>query len=182
MAAVALWTFVVALPAIGARASHGARVTADEPQYLTTAISIGEDFDLDISDELAERRFELYHEIDLNPQTIDLDDSGRRVSPHDPLLPALLAAPMLLGGWIAAKAALAVIAGAAAAATLWLAKAQARANHRSLEGEVRHLLTREVSEYLRTAAFLECADALAATTSGEKHTDGAVLIREDRDR
>lgn len=121
MAAVALWTFVVALPAIGARASHGARVTADEPQYLTTAISIGEDFDLDISDELAERRFEPYHEIDLNPQTIDLDDSGRRVSPHDPLLPALLAAPMLLGGWIAAKATLAVIAGAAAAATLWLA-------------------------------------------------------------
>ena len=121
MAAVALWTFAVALPAIGARASHGARVTADEPQYLTTAISIGEDFDLDISDELAERRFEPYHEIDLNPQTIDLDGSGRRVSPHDPLLPALLAAPMRLGGWAAAKTALAVMAGAAAAATLWLA-------------------------------------------------------------
>ena len=121
MAAVALWTFAMALPAIGARASHGARVTADEPQYLTTAISIGEDFDLDISDELEERRFEPYHEIDLNPQTIDLDGSGRRVSPHDPLLPALLAAPMRLGGWAAAKAALAALAGAAAAATLWLA-------------------------------------------------------------
>lgn len=121
MAAVALWTFAMALPAIGARASYGARVTADEPQYLTTAISIGEDFDLDISDELAERRFEPYHEIDLNAQTIDLDDSGRRVSPHDPLLPALLAVPMRLGGWVAAKAALAAFAGAAAAATLWLA-------------------------------------------------------------
>ena len=121
MAAVALWTFALALPAIGARASYGARVTADEPQYLTTAISIGEDFDLDISDELAERRFEPFHEIDLNPQTIDLDGSGRRVSPHDPLLPALLAVPMRLGGWVAAKAALAVLAGATAAATLWLA-------------------------------------------------------------
>ena len=121
MAAVALWTFAMALPALGARASHGAQVTADEPQYLTTAISIGEDFDLDISDELAERRFEPYHEIDLNPQTVDLDDSGRRISPHDPLLPALLAAPMRLGGWVAAKAALAVTAGATAAATLWLA-------------------------------------------------------------
>ena len=121
MAAVALWTFATALPAIGARASHGARVTADEPQYLTTAISIGEDFDLDISDELAERRFEPYHEIDLNPQTIDLDDSGRRVSPHDPLLPALLAVPMRLGGWAAAKTALAAFAAATAAATLWLA-------------------------------------------------------------
>ena len=121
MGAVALWTFAMALPAVGARASHGARTTADEPQYLTTAISIGEDFDLDISDELAERRFEPFHEIDLNPQTVDLDDSGRRVSPHDPLLPALLAAPMRLGGWVAAKAALAALAGATAAATLWLA-------------------------------------------------------------
>ena len=121
MGAVALWTFAMALPAIGARASYGARVTADEPQYLTTAISIGEDFDLDVSDELAERRFEPYHEIDLNPQTIDLDDSGRRVSPHDPLLPALLAVPMRLGGWVGAKTALAAFAGAAAAATLWLA-------------------------------------------------------------
>ena len=121
MVAVAVWTFAIALPAIGARATYGARVTADEPQYLTTAISIGEDFDLDISDELAERRFEPYHEIDLNPQTIELDDSGRRISPHDPLLPALLALPMRLGGWIAAKAALAAIAAATAAATLWLA-------------------------------------------------------------
>ena len=121
MAAVAVWTFVMALPAIGARATYGARVTSDEPQYLTTAISIGEDFDLDISDELDERRFEPYHEIDLNPQTIELDDSGRRISPHDPLLPTLLALPMRLGGWIAAKAALAVFAAAVAAATLWLA-------------------------------------------------------------
>ncbi|MCY4423414.1 MAG: hypothetical protein OXC06_10130 [Acidimicrobiaceae bacterium] len=121
MGAVALWTFAMALPAIGARASYGARVTADEPQYLTTAISIGEDFDLDISDELAERRFEPFHETDLNPQTVHLDDSGRRVSPHDPLLPALLAVPMRLGGWVAAKATLAALAGATAAATLWLA-------------------------------------------------------------
>lgn len=121
IAAVAAWTFAVALPAVGAHATYGARVTADEPQYLTTAISIGEDFDLDISDELDERRFEPYHEIDLNPQTIELDDSGRRISPHDPLLPVLLALPMRLGGWVAAKAALAAFAAATAAATLWLA-------------------------------------------------------------
>ena len=121
MGAVALWTFALALPAIGARASHGARVTADEPQYLITAISIGEDLDLDIRDELDERRFEPFHEIDLDPQTIDLDESGRRVSPHDPLLPALLALPMRLGGWEAAKTVLAAMAALTAAATLWLA-------------------------------------------------------------
>ena len=121
MCAVALWTFAMALPAIGARATYGARTTADEPQYLTTAISIAEDFDLDISDELADRRFEPYHEISLNTQTIDLDESGRRISPHDPLLPVLLALPMRLGGWVAAKAFLAISGAAAAAATVWLA-------------------------------------------------------------
>ena len=121
MFAVGLWAFAMALPAIGARATYGARTTADEPQYLTTAISIAEDFDLDISDEIAERRFEPYHEISLNPQTIDLDGSGRRVSPHDPLLPALLALPMRAGGWAAAKAFLAAVGGITAAATVWLA-------------------------------------------------------------
>ena len=121
MGAVALVTFVAALAAIGARATYGARVTADEPQYLTTAISIAEDFNLDISDELAERRFEPYHEIDLNTQTIDLDGSGQRISPHDPLLPALLALPMRVGGWVAAKTALAALAAATAAVTVWLA-------------------------------------------------------------
>ena len=61
-------------------------------------------------------------------------------------------------------------------------KAQARANERSLEGEVRHLLKREVSRHVRAARFLERADALAATTVGAKRTGGASLIGEDRDR
>lgn len=121
MAAVALWSLGWALVAIDARATYGARVSADEPQYLTTALSLGTDFDLDISDELAERRFEPYHEIDLNPQTRPLNDAGQRLSPHDPLLPLLLAAPMRVGGWAAAKATLAVFAGFTASATLWLA-------------------------------------------------------------
>ena len=37
----------------GARHLRRAHVTADEPQYLLTALSLGEDLDLDISDELA---------------------------------------------------------------------------------------------------------------------------------
>ncbi len=61
-------------------------------------------------------------------------------------------------------------------------KAQAKANQRSLEGEVRHLLAREVSDRLRTAEFLERADALATTTSGMKQTDSSILIRKDRER
>ncbi|MGI9598963.1 MAG: hypothetical protein ACR2QK_22560, partial [Acidimicrobiales bacterium] len=114
-------TLAVALLALDARATYGARVTADEPQYLLTAISLGDDLDLDISDELAEQRFRGFHGVDLDPQTIALDRAGRRVSPHDPLLPALLAVPMAIGGWALAKATMAVIAATTAAATVWLA-------------------------------------------------------------
>jgi hypothetical protein len=46
------------------------------------------------------------------------------VSPHDPLLPALVAAPLGLGGWLAVKLALAVLAGALAALLLWTAVAR----------------------------------------------------------
>ncbi len=121
MVAVALLAFVAAVAGIDARATYGARVTADEPQYLLTAISLGEDLSLDISDELREERFLPFHEIQLNQQTIDLDEDGRRVSPHDPLLPLLLAVPMALGGWVGAKLTLAVCAAAVAALTLRLA-------------------------------------------------------------
>ena len=59
-------------------------------------------------------------------------------------------------------------------------KVQAKANERSLEGEVRHVLTREVAGYLGTAEFLARADSLAATTADTKQTDSTMLIREDR--
>ena len=59
---------------IDARATYGARVSGDEPQYLLTATSIGEDGNLDIADEIAERRYRTYHEVDLDPQTMVLDD------------------------------------------------------------------------------------------------------------
>ena len=61
-------------------------------------------------------------------------------------------------------------------------KAQAKANERSLEGEVRHLLTREVTSHRETVEFLARADSLAATTTGTKQTDSTKLIREDRNR
>ena len=60
-------------------------------------------------------------------------------------------------------------------------KAQAKANERSLEGEVRHVLTREAG-YLGVVEFLARADSLAATTTDTKQTDSTVLIREDRNR
>ena len=118
---VFLSTLLVAMTAINARATYGAKISVDEPQYLLTALSLAEDFDLDISDELDEQRYLPFHELRLNQQTIDLNDSGQRISPHDPLLPLLLSIPMGLGGWLASKIALAVLAAITAAATLWVA-------------------------------------------------------------
>jgi hypothetical protein len=119
--AFGLLVAVVAMAGIGVRATYGAQTTADEPQYLLSALSIWEDGDLDISDELSAERYREFHEADLPEQTLLLED-GRRISPHDPLLPLLLALPMGLGGWVAAKATLALLAGVLAALTVWTAR------------------------------------------------------------
>lgn len=115
----------VAALGIGARATYGAQATADEPQYLLSAMSLWEDGNLDVGDELAEERYRGFHEADLPQQTVALE-YGRRVSPHDPLLPLLLALPMGLGGWVAAKATLAALGGGLAALTVWTARHRLR--------------------------------------------------------
>ena len=120
MGAVAVLVAVGAAAGIGVDATRGAQTTADEPQYLLTALSIWEDFSLDISDELAAERYREFHGADLPVQTRVLGD-GRQVSPHDPLLGFLLAVPVGLGGWVGAKAALAALAGALAALVVWVA-------------------------------------------------------------
>lgn len=115
-ALVAAWTMI----GINAHATYGAHVAVDEPQYVLSAISVAEDGDLDISDELAAERYRPFHGVDLPRQTYP-DEGGRELSPHDPLLPVLLAVPVWLGGWVAAKATIAVLAGALAATTAWIA-------------------------------------------------------------
>jgi hypothetical protein len=119
--AIGLVTTAWACLGLGARASYGGRTTADEPQYLLTAISLWEDGDLEITDELAAERYRPFHEAALPVQTQPVDDSGRLLSPHDPLLPVLLAVPMGLGGWVGAKLALAVMAGVLAGLLTWVA-------------------------------------------------------------
>jgi hypothetical protein len=113
---VAAWA-LIALPA---RATRGARLTADEPQYLLSALSLAEDRDLAIDDELAAERYRPFHEATLPVQTVVRPD-GHQISPHDPLLPVLLAVPMGLGGWVAAKATLAALAGVLAGVLVWTA-------------------------------------------------------------
>ena len=120
VAAVGLLAFLGAAAGIGVPAAPGARTTADEPQYLLTAISLATDRDLDIADELAAGRWRAFHALPLPEQTEPLA-SGRRLSPHDPLLPLLLAAPVAAGGWVGAKLAMAALAGLLAGLLLWTA-------------------------------------------------------------
>lgn len=108
------------LPFVGVRATRGAHTTGDEPQYLLSALSLGTQGSLDIADERAAGRHRVFHEAPLPIQEEDRPD-GRRISPHDPGLPVLLALPMRFGGWRAAKATLALLAGALAALVAWVA-------------------------------------------------------------
>jgi hypothetical protein len=117
---VGLVTAAWAAIAIPARATYGERTTADEPQYLLSALSLAEDRDLYVDDEVATQRYRPFHAADLPAQAEELA-GGRALSPHDPLLPAVLALPMGLGGWAAAKATLAALAGVLAALLTWAA-------------------------------------------------------------
>ena len=61
-------------------------------------------------------------------------------------------------------------------------KAQAKANHRSLEGEIRHVLTAHVSRRMRMAGFRDRTAHLSGQTEGRPQTDSVTPLREDRDR
>ena len=113
---VAVWTGL----AVNARATVAARTTADEPHYLLTAISLWQDHDITTGDELQARAYTPFHEVQLLDQTTPLAD-GRLVEPHDPLLPAILALPVAIGGWVGAKLTLAAVAGFLAATMIWVA-------------------------------------------------------------
>jgi hypothetical protein len=119
--ALGVVTFLWCCLGLAVPATYGGRVTADEPQYLLSATSLVEDGDLDLADELAAERWRDYHTAPLPEQTKPLD-GGRRLSPHDPLLPALLAVPVALGGWVGAKLLMAALAGVLAVALVAVAR------------------------------------------------------------
>ncbi len=60
-------------------------------------------------------------------------------------------------------------------------KAQAKAHHRSLEAELRALLSEAAARPSRES-FLKVADRIAAMTPDVKQTDSTKIIREFRDR
>ena len=61
-------------------------------------------------------------------------------------------------------------------------KARAKANQRSLEGEVRHVLAQQVLRHARLEGFRERTARLAGLAADRPQTDSVVLLREDRDR
>ena len=61
-------------------------------------------------------------------------------------------------------------------------KVQAKANQRSLEGEIRHLLTRHVDRPGRMVEFRERTRQLASLTAVLHQSDSVDLVRGDRDR
>ena len=61
-------------------------------------------------------------------------------------------------------------------------KAQAKANQRSLEGEVRHLLTQHVDRAGCIVEFRERTRQLVSLTKDSRQTDSVELLRDDRDR
>ncbi len=60
-------------------------------------------------------------------------------------------------------------------------KARAKAHHRSLEAELRALLS-EAAAHPSREEFLKAADRIAAMTPDVKQTDSTKIIREFRDR
>lgn len=120
MLAVGLVVAMACIPGAWMRSTHGNLTSGDEPHYLLTAASLAADGDLDVANQVADGRHRAFHEQGLAEQAAEMPD-GRKVVPHDPLLAALLAGPMAVGGWLGARLALAVVAGLVAAMTLWLA-------------------------------------------------------------
>ena len=63
-----------------------------------------------------------------------------------------------------------------------LLKAQVKANHRSLEDEIRYVLRQQAGRRVHVAAFRERTRQIARMTTGIPQTDSVVLLRDDRNR
>lgn len=120
MVGVAVIGFIAAALGIGVYATPNEPVAVDEPQYLMTAQSLWADADLDISNQIAERSWREFTPVEPPIETIPRQ-GGHQFSPHDPLLPIMLAVPVGTASAVGAKLTMAALAAALAAITLWVA-------------------------------------------------------------
>jgi hypothetical protein len=177
---VAVLAFVAAALGIGVRATPQEQVAVDEPQYLMTALSLGTDGDLDIGNQLDHRQWRRFTAVEPPQETITRPD-GSQISPHDPLLPMLLAGPVAAGGWVAAKLTLALLAGALAALTLWVAVHRFEvplplaAAGVAVASASAPLAVYGQQVYPEVPAALACVASVAALTGRIRRTELAVL-------
>lgn len=181
---VAIVGVVVALAAttgIPGTAARGAQVTADEPQYLLTAGALYRHHNLDIGPDLRAETWRAYHRADLPRQTAVLP-GGQRLSPHDPLLPLILAVPFGLGGRVGAKLAMALMAGVLAALLVWIAVVRFRvprwvaAMVMTAFGVVPPLVAYGTQIYPELPAALAVTVAIAAVTGRPGRRTTAVWV------
>ena len=163
-ALIGLGVFLITLAGIPARATYGAQTSADEPQYLLTALSIAEDWDLDIADQRYSGAYRDFHEVLLPVQTL-LQPDGSRISPHGPLLPLYLALPMRIGGWVGAKVALAALAGMLAGLLFWIAVVRLRIPSGLAAPAVVLLSASPPLAFYATQVYPEVAAALMVTVA-----------------
>lgn len=178
---MALAVFLMTLAGIPARATYGAQTSADEPQYLLTALSIAEDGDIDIANQRYSGAYRDFHEVLLPVQTV-LRPDGSRISPHSPLLPLYLALPVRVGGWVGAKAALAALAGVLAGLLVWVAAARFQVRF-GIAAAVTIVLSLSpplamyaTQVYPEVAAALMVTVAVAALTGRRNRVTTAVLV------
>ena len=103
-------------------------------------------------------------------------------SAHDPLLPVLIAGPVRVGGWVAAKAAIAVMAGALAVLTAWTAMRRFGVSRPVAIGVTASfacaapLATYATQIYPEVPAALAATSAVAAATAPLCRRSAAVLV------
>ena len=61
-------------------------------------------------------------------------------------------------------------------------KAQAKENQRSLESEIRYLLTQRIERHVQLASFRDRTLRIVSATLHVPQTDSVDLLREDRDK
>ncbi len=109
--------------ALGTRLPGPAGAQGDEPHYLIMAESLRSDGDLDLRDEFRRREYRAFYPGELGAHTSPASPRGKLYTIHAPGLAALILPAYAVAGEPAARLFLALLAAAAAALVLVLARA-----------------------------------------------------------
>lgn len=121
--ALALFALIIFQLGVPLRASHLSWTTGDEPFYLLTTASLATSRDLNVEHEYATEAYRFFFDSPepLWYQSVPAPD-GRRLTPHDPGLPLVLAPAYAQGGAVLAKRFLAILAAAMVVMVFFIAR------------------------------------------------------------